>query len=477
MAEKSSPKSIEYVENDFSSLNTHVDGILYNEKQISRLKKYRVDRIRIIQFAAIILLLGLLAIMLAIAYHWLKAPVYKTIEVEIPKVVEVPVIETIEVEIPKVVEVPVIEYITKIEYVPDPAKSIVEEVPVYIEKIIRGPIQIVGVNDTFSFFRTEEANGIDGVRLVKVGASYESTSSPFPEKQWCYAVGFSKSENTSNDIDLGTKTGKNKPVYKIFNQSDAKEFGASVDDLKRATKRCNWFADRPPTNEGQESLPPPSIESGKPSLPPKAGSYGTGTGFFINSDGYLVTNQHVVDTKDNNSIDSCSSIWIDDGRSNKQQASIVEQNINLDLAVLRINNKSPNYAKFGNVRSGANIIQLGFPLTGLLGDEMRVTNGSISALSGIKGDKNLLQHSAPSHPGNSGGPILNSYGLVVGVVKSGMVGEEYQNINFAIKGTTAQSFFGKNAINFELGQNTKRIEFEDIAEDAKKFTVKVICYN
>ena len=60
MAEKPSPKSIEYVENDFSSLNTHVDGILYNEKQISRLKKYRVDRIRIIQFAAIILLLGLL---------------------------------------------------------------------------------------------------------------------------------------------------------------------------------------------------------------------------------------------------------------------------------------------------------------------------------------------------------------------------------------------------------------------------------
>ena len=58
-----------------------------------------------------------------------------------------------------------------------------------------------------------------------------------------------------------------------------------------------------------------------------------------------------------------------------------------------------------------------------------------------------------------------------------MVGEEYQNINFAIKATTAQNFFGKNAINFELGENTKRIEMEDVVEAGKKFTVKVICYN
>ena len=91
MDEKSSSKSIEYVENDFSTLNAHVDGILYNEKQISRLKKYRVDRVRIKQFGLIALILGILAILLAIAYHWFKAPVIRTIEVEVPKIVEVAV--------------------------------------------------------------------------------------------------------------------------------------------------------------------------------------------------------------------------------------------------------------------------------------------------------------------------------------------------------------------------------------------------
>ena len=75
MDEKSSSKSIEYVENDFSTLNAHVDGILYNEKQVSRLKKYRVDRVRIKQFGLIVLILGILAILLAIAYHFLKKPV------------------------------------------------------------------------------------------------------------------------------------------------------------------------------------------------------------------------------------------------------------------------------------------------------------------------------------------------------------------------------------------------------------------
>ena len=60
MDEKSSSKSIEYVENDFSTLNAHVDGILYNEKQVSRLKKYRVDRVRIKQFGLIVLILGIL---------------------------------------------------------------------------------------------------------------------------------------------------------------------------------------------------------------------------------------------------------------------------------------------------------------------------------------------------------------------------------------------------------------------------------
>ena len=138
MAEKSSSKPIEYVENDFSSLNTHVEGILYNEKQISRLKKYRVDRVRIKQFGLIVLILGILAILLAIAYHFLKKPV-------------APIVHTVVKT--EYIDKPV--YIT--QKVPDPNHPPVYiEVPVYIDREVRVPIQVGAVTDEFTFFHTED---------------------------------------------------------------------------------------------------------------------------------------------------------------------------------------------------------------------------------------------------------------------------------------------------------------------------------
>ena len=138
MADKPSPKSIEYEENDFSTLNTHIDGIIYNEKQVSRLKKYRVDRVRIKQFGLIVLILGILAILLAIAYHFLKKPV-------------APIVHTVVKT--EYIDKPV--YIT--QKVPDPNHPPVYiEVPVYIDRPIKVPIQVgAEVTEKFTFFNTE----------------------------------------------------------------------------------------------------------------------------------------------------------------------------------------------------------------------------------------------------------------------------------------------------------------------------------
>ena len=446
MSTLSSPRSIEYVESNFSPVNAHANSIVDNEKQYSRLKRFSADRALIKNIAIIALVVGILAILLAYAYSRANAPIIEI--VERPVYIDKPVYTIVKI--------------------PDPELSQIVEVPVYIEKQVKVPIQVGAVTDEFSFFHKEFV-AIDGIYSVTVGASYESVNSPYPEEQWCYADGKkSKSTNTNNRINLANKTGTSSAVSKSFTSKDAKEFGASIASLKQAVKNCIWYPDRPPI-EDIASISPEIIDPKAPGakIPPSSGGK-SGTGFYINENGYLLTNNHVVD--------SCSSVWIDDGNS-KIQASIIKVNANLDIAVLRINKKTSAYAIFGQVRTGEDVMTLGFPLGDILGDEIKATKGVVSALVGYQGDKDYLQFTAPIQPGNSGGPLLNEGGFVVGINTSNLVGEDLQNINFAIKGTSALKFLGQYGIEFEHKDYVDAISSADIVEQSKEFTVRILCNN
>ena len=437
MSTLSSPRSIEYVESNFSPVNAHANSIVDNEKQYSRLKRFSADRALIKNIAIIALVVGILAILLAYAYSRANAPIIEI--VERPVYIDKPVYTIVKI--------------------PDPELSQIVEVPVYIEKQVKVPIQVGAVTDEFSFFH-KELVAIDGIYSVTVGASYESVNSPYPEEQWCYADGKkSKSTNTNNRINLANKTGTSSAVSKSFTSKDAKEFGASIASLKQAVKNCIWYPDRPPI-EDIASISPEIIDPKAPGakIPPSSGGK-SGTGFYINENGYLLTNNHVVD--------SCSSVWIDDGNS-KIQASIIKVNANLDIAVLRINKKTSAYAIFGQVRTGEDVMTLGFPLGDILGDEIKATKGVVSALVGYQGDKDYLQFTAPIQPGNSGGPLLNEGGFVVGINTSNLVGEDLQNINFAIKGTSALNFLGQYGIEFEHKDYVDAISSADIVEQSKE---------
>ena len=131
MAKRPSTKNItEYVASDFSALNAHVEGVVNNEQQLARLKRFRADRALIKNVGIILLVVGLLAILLAYAYNRANAPVIEIIEKPV--------------------------YIDKPEYiivkVLDPELSEQIEVPIYIDRFIRVPIQIGAVEDEFSFF-------------------------------------------------------------------------------------------------------------------------------------------------------------------------------------------------------------------------------------------------------------------------------------------------------------------------------------
>lgn len=444
MAKESVTKtSTEFTASDFSTLNAHADGVIDNEKQLARLKKFRADRVLIKNFAIIALILGVLAILLAIAYNRAYAPIIDIVtkEVYIPK----PVYETI--------------------LVPDPKLSKVIEVPVYIEKIVKVPIQVGAVTDEFSFFHHEKLNK-DGISHVTVGASYESVNSPYPESQWCYARGTKDiSENNFNDVDLGSKSGTKYPTFNTITKEDADVFGSSVKALNDAKKYCTWYPHRSPISDIDEA--PPFEANPPPSEPPSSDGGRSGTGFYINNNGYLLTNHHV--------IENCSQIWINRGGSTIQ-ARLIKQNANLDIAALKVQKLTKDYAKFGKVMSGEDVRALGFPLGDILGSEIKVTKGNVAALSGLKGDPDYLQHTAPIQPGNSGGPLLNEGGFLVGINTANYVGEGLQNINFAIKGTSASRFLGKHSINFDYGDYDEPIAPSEFSSLGEKYTVQVLCY-
>lgn len=173
----------------------------------------------------------------------------------------------------------------------------------------------------------------------------------------------------------------------------------------------------------------------------------TGSGFLA-AQGVLVTNNHVVDR--------CDSIQVSRPGGVVSTASVLARDRKNDLALLRADPFRGPVAKFRAEapRAGESVIALGFPYNGLLSSEANVSTGTISALAGIRNDPTKVQIQAPVQPGNSGGPLLDSRGAVVGVVVAKLdafkvaqaIGDIPQNVNFAVKGPLASALLASKGI-------------------------------
>ena len=185
----------------------------------------------------------------------------------------------------------------------------------------------------------------------------------------------------------------------------------------------------------------------------------SGTGFFINSDGYVLTNAHVVE--------NCASIRVTADQSAASEATLVARDVTNDLAVLRTAIKPAKAAGLrSSIRLGETVEAFGFPLTSLLSSSGNFTVGNVTALAGIGDDSRYLQISTPVQPGNSGGPLLDQNGNVVGVVAAKLNalnvmvatnGDVPQNVNFAIKGSLAMSFLESNRIPLTEGIASQQV--------------------
>jgi serine protease Do len=165
-----------------------------------------------------------------------------------------------------------------------------------------------------------------------------------------------------------------------------------------------------------------------------------GTGFLIGSDGYVLTCAHVLGDKKE------ATITLDGTRLH---ADVIGSDAKADLALLKLRDKLPESATVLTFRDrthaysmGEDVFTIGYPLSRLLGNSARMTKGLLSATTGLRDDPNLIQVSAEIQPGNSGGPLLDHDGHILGVVQQTMNpwrvaqatgGALPQNINFAIK--------------------------------------------
>jgi S1-C subfamily serine protease len=203
----------------------------------------------------------------------------------------------------------------------------------------------------------------------------------------------------------------------------------------------------------------------------------SGSGFFVDETGHILTNDHVVE--------SCRRLTVVAG-GKRWRAVIVARNSTLDLALLKAATATTAYASFRAAappRAGETVIAAGYPLRGLLASGPIVSTGIVNAVAGIRDDTTRFQISAPVQPGNSGGPLLDASGNVIGIVVSKLdaiklaqaTGDMPQNVNFAVKGEFARAFLEKNGISPRMGRWARPIDAVGVAAIAKSMTVPVDC--
>jgi S1-C subfamily serine protease len=222
-----------------------------------------------------------------------------------------------------------------------------------------------------------------------------------------------------------------------------------------------------PTLPPPRSLSLPDTQNQIRRAPAKTTS--TGSGFAVNETRY-VTNAHVVR--------ACQSI-----RVNGKLAKIVGLDTDLDLAVLsgEAAGDFPGLRTNGP-RVGEAVIVAGYPLSSLLGD-LSVTTGNVIALSGLMGDQTRFRFSAPVQPGNSGGPVLDSSGNVIGIVSARInhlavataTGSLPENIGFAVTVDRLRSFLDRFKTPYLLSGNDQAIRTDVIAESIRPAVALIEC--
>ena len=209
----------------------------------------------------------------------------------------------------------------------------------------------------------------------------------------------------------------------------------------------------PPIIPSKPRTPPPPVfqppVAKAPALqPPKAVKrLYAGTGFMFGSKDYVITNWHVIRGSKNIKVKFLNG--------EKINAKLLLKDAQNDIAFLKLERSPelpPSDLKVGDsskVRMGDEVFTIGYPAHWVMGQNPKYTEGVVNALSGIKDDPTVFQISVQIQPGNSGGPLFNQKGEVIGITQSSFdpqlatksFGALPQNVNYAIKSSHIKNLF------------------------------------
>lgn len=206
----------------------------------------------------------------------------------------------------------------------------------------------------------------------------------------------------------------------------------------------------------------------------------SGTGFFITEDGYLITNHHVV--AENGS-------YLVKTKSGNFPAKLIKTDVTNDLALLKVSGKF-KALRLRNSREpklGQSVFTIGFPNLEMQGVQPKLTRGDINSLAGMQDDPRYFQISVPVQPGNSGGPLVDLNGNVLGVVSLRLgdwralkvSGAFPQNVNYALKSSWVSSFVTTIP---EVMESLKPVTqsgsraFEAVVQEAEDGVAIVLCF-
>ena len=210
----------------------------------------------------------------------------------------------------------------------------------------------------------------------------------------------------------------------------------------------------------------------------KAGWSGSG---FALTQGHIVTNYHVIENAKTVLVKGIKGDFVTEYR-----ASVVATDKINDIAIIKISDDrfkgfgaTPYKIKRAMSDVGESVWALGYPMVGVMGDEVKFTDGKISARTGIQGDMSVYQISVPIQPGNSGGPLFDNYGNIVGITSSGLNREAFnsENVNYAIKTSYLYNLIESSMSASILPQGTA-MQGQSLTEKiklAKKFVYIILC--
>ncbi len=196
---------------------------------------------------------------------------------------------------------------------------------------------------------------------------------------------------------------------------------------------------------------------------------GWGSGFVIGPANQILTNLHVVNR--------CLEVRVA-GLGLLKPVALDKKN---KLALLKgppgPMRRALSFSRRAGVSLGEPVMTTGFPRLNMRAPRLNLATGNVSSLSGADEDENVLQVATGHRPGNGGGPLIDGWGNVVGVMLSRLATEGGgRGVNLVVKGAVAKRFLDRQGVAYRTASGREKMDVAEIAERARKSTLLLECW-